>query len=990
MATYDLTVGMPTFMKESWASSSSISVNSSMTATYDDYCVTLTNNADSNGGAWINNTPFPSSISGNTSDTTQILYMCVEAKGYSTNGEGQPRMWYRAYTNGATSLTNYAMKTIDGDVASAPNDNKWHTFSVRVATLSGSNYFEYTGVCPVVYPSSTVGDKASFRNLKVFNLTTIYGRGNEPTKAWCDKNLAGAGTITNLAMARTAAFTNMEAPVKGIYTHGAGQLALLQHNMETPIYGHKYYGRCYQKAPAGHFWSDARFEYYAEDVAGTGLMTFGVMQPTNNEWKMLSTIQTLTGTPSTKTWVLRSFVSNGNTDSYRKEILIVDLTETYGPGNEPTKEWCDKNIPFFEGTLTLIPELKEGDVINCPYSGTSKGILLPIGVYNLEAWGASGGTYNSTYAAGGMGAYATGWYKAKKPSGLILYAGGQGSAYATTTYNSVGGGGFNGGGGAGYRGGGGGGASDIRIGYNSLYSRVLVAGGGGGAYAYSSTYKAVGGAGGGEKASVGSYYQSSYSAWVGGAGALSAGGAGGTGSSANYNGKAGTFGQGGDTGYKYNSSSYYSAGAGGGGWYGGGGGGNYSSGSRTRAVGGGGGSGYVYTKALSRYCPSEWILGEDELLESGTTSNGARGFVDYGGSYVTGHSGNGACRITIERLGNTDDNIRTGSNIEKTLYLGNDLIEKAFLGDEPIFPAIEFIDYIEACGHQYIDTNFIPTQDTCVEMEVMFNNTSLIENLWCCRTGNLTDASDTFTCFKLDTKYFRSDYYDSQYTASGVTITTGQKYKVKQDKNKFYINDVLLNTFTKNTFNGPYSMFLMVSHSGGHYTNLANYARYKMYSCKIWDKDVLVRDFKPAKTKDGVYGLYDMVSAKFFPCNHRGNFYKENLLANITMVAGDIYASGQTTPGADYSSTSRVRCKEYIEVEPSAHYVFTKNDGWTAGKSVGLRWYASDKTYIGNSAIADFDENIAYLNAPSNAKYFRFIDEHNSTTATYTMYKLQN
>lgn len=30
--------------------------------------------------------------------------------------------------------------------------------------------------------------------------------------------------------------------------------------------------------------------------------------------------------------------------------MIIDLTDAFGPGNEPNKEWCDENIPYFEGT----------------------------------------------------------------------------------------------------------------------------------------------------------------------------------------------------------------------------------------------------------------------------------------------------------------------------------------------------------------------------------------------------------------------------------------------------------------------------------------------------------------------------------------------------------------------------------------------------------------------------------------------------------------
>ena len=41
--------------------------------------------------------------------------------------------------------------------------------------------------------------------------------------------------------------------------------------------------------------------------------------------------------------------------SFWDDALVIDLTETFGAGNEPSKEWCDANIPFFEGTKVLSP-----------------------------------------------------------------------------------------------------------------------------------------------------------------------------------------------------------------------------------------------------------------------------------------------------------------------------------------------------------------------------------------------------------------------------------------------------------------------------------------------------------------------------------------------------------------------------------------------------------------------------------------------------------
>ena len=178
MATYNLTVGMPTILKESFANSSSMAVSSNMTATYDSNCVTLSVNTatSSSSSAWVNPINFSSSITGSTAETAQTLFITIELKGYSTNVNSYPAVWYRAYKNGSTSLSNWGLASLDGVTGKNINDNKWHTQYATVKTYNGSTVNEIVAVTPIVYPSATVGDKASFRNLKVFNLTAIYGR----------------------------------------------------------------------------------------------------------------------------------------------------------------------------------------------------------------------------------------------------------------------------------------------------------------------------------------------------------------------------------------------------------------------------------------------------------------------------------------------------------------------------------------------------------------------------------------------------------------------------------------------------------------------------------------------------------------------------------------------------------------------------------------------------------------------------------------------
>lgn len=48
---------------------------------------------------------------------------------------------------------------------------------------------------------------------------------------------------------------------------------------------------------------------------------------------------------------------------YFDGAMLIDLTAGFGSGNEPSKEWCDANIPYFEGSksfdfyIVTIPEI---------------------------------------------------------------------------------------------------------------------------------------------------------------------------------------------------------------------------------------------------------------------------------------------------------------------------------------------------------------------------------------------------------------------------------------------------------------------------------------------------------------------------------------------------------------------------------------------------------------------------------------------------------
>ena len=118
----------------------------------------------------------------------------------------------------------------------------------------------------------------------------------------------------------------------------------IEQDLPTPIAGHKCYGACRWKTAGSSFSvGDARFEWWCNDTASGKLVFADKTMSTNGRWVLLSSIQSLSSVAS-GSWKFRNFVINPSTESWCTRMMIIDLTDTFGAGNEPTKEWCDANI----------------------------------------------------------------------------------------------------------------------------------------------------------------------------------------------------------------------------------------------------------------------------------------------------------------------------------------------------------------------------------------------------------------------------------------------------------------------------------------------------------------------------------------------------------------------------------------------------------------------------------------------------------------------
>ena len=296
------------------------------------------------------------------------------------------------------------------------------------------------------------------------------------------------------------------------------------------------------------------------------------------------------------------------------------------------------------GSITLYAKWMS-IVNNFSYTGAVQTYrVLKNGNYKLQVWGAQGG-YRSSSSYAGKGGYSIGTIHLTTSDTLYVYVGGSGGSGTNGCGTTICPGGFNGGGYR-YKYYGGGGASDIRVNQNSLYARVIVAGGGGSDGATNKMGMYGGGSTGGS--STESYTANDLYCGKGGTQTYS-------GYSSSYTATSIA-----TTGLNNNVFTYYGGGfgfggggvslssgfggAGGGGWYGGSG--TVPDSSVDDDRGGGGGSGYIYTSTTASNYPSGCLLNSSYYLTNASTTSGNSSFVSTSGGSEIGHAGHGYARIT--------------------------------------------------------------------------------------------------------------------------------------------------------------------------------------------------------------------------------------------------------------------------------------------------------------------------------------------------------
>lgn len=187
---------------------------------------------------------------------------------------------------------------------------------------------------------------------------------------------------------------------------------------------------------------------------------------------------------------------------------------------------------------------------------------------------------------------------------------------------------------------------------------------------------------------------------------------------------------------------------------------------------------------------------------------------------------------------------------------------------------IHEVEYIESTGTQWIDTNYIPNNNTSVEAiisGISANSFALsASGTWFigARQSYLNNAFGFYYNPSNQNIYY-SFGNSMPYANYPSSLLYNNKNKFYLDNNGLYINDNKITTTTNSSFTSPVNLSLFGLNNNG---TTISFTSFKMHSCKIFEKGILIRDYIPAVDENGKSFMFDRISHTIFDNSGTGEF----------------------------------------------------------------------------------------------------------------------
>lgn len=272
------------------------------------------------------------------------------------------------------------------------------------------------------------------------------------------------------------------------------------------------------------------------------------------------------------------------------------------------------------------------------------------------------------------------------------------------------------------------------------------------------------------------------------------------------------------------------------------------------------------------------------------------------------------------------------------------------------------VEYIESSGTQFIDTGFVPNNNT--EIMLVFNNNDATTGNYNCIFGTRTNASNdnTFALWIDPNRCFGAFYGTGQsITLFPTSINAMTKHTATMKGNVAEIDSISI-TCPAVSSSPTYSFYIGACNTAG----TADYfSKILIYGSKIYDNEILVRDFVPCYRKaDNVAGLYDLVNNVFYTNAGSGVFAvgaDSNKHAIATITPGGVipmqYALrrrmminvSKGLPISDLSLGTLLRIADSDGGQGAANYEIADINNLVSGGVVLVRKNIHSKSAFGNS-----------------------------------------
>ena len=184
------------------------------------------------------------------------------------------------------------------------------------------------------------------------------------------------------------------------------------------------------------------------------------------------------------------------------------------------------------------------------------------------------------------------------------------------------------------------------------------------------------------------------------------------------------------------------------------------------------------------------------------------------------------------------------------------------------------LDYIQSTGTQYINTNYVPNQNTKYEITISDANTSGEKIIFGTKEYNTNQDLLISQFGTLKWCYYSGSFIDISINPTAKCVITCYRGSTT------YNGTVISSNTTVNSNTNVSNLYLLHCQNMGHSSN----ASCKIYSFKVYENNVLVRDYIPVKDSNNVACLYDKVSNEFYYNAGTGVFRAGNVVSTIDYV----------------------------------------------------------------------------------------------------------